>query len=201
MVDIWKKLFPSIYQTPNFSKIDSEKEGILDFCPICQEPLPDKKIITFKKHEWEKHKIDDKEVSKRIKNNTKLIIGMMGFMVFFLGYPVYEIANIMTYDISKDATWTQFDECKMLSMNVKTRVYEDGKMMSDVHDMIDKLVAECNLRLDVTDSEMPIPLMVYPIEYVEDITLTPTKITDDTKSYDNNIEHIDELTKKKERLE
>jgi hypothetical protein len=54
------KLFPSYLSKEK--KIDSKKEQIIDFCPKCNEQLPDKKVITLLNHDKKFHPKTEKEL-------------------------------------------------------------------------------------------------------------------------------------------
>lgn len=57
---VTEKIYPNAFDSTR--KIDPEKEQIIDFCPRCGEQLADKKVVTLRKHEKEKHPITDKEM-------------------------------------------------------------------------------------------------------------------------------------------
>lgn len=59
---ISSKLFPSYLNREK--NIDSKKEQIIDFCPKCNEQLPDKKVITLLNHEKKFHPKTEKELVK-----------------------------------------------------------------------------------------------------------------------------------------
>lgn len=200
MVDIWKRVFPSLYQTPNFSKIDPEKEGILDFCPICQEQLPDKKIITYKRHEWEKHRESDKVISKRIRNNTIgfiPVIGMLGFLAFIL----LDGVGLHIYDASMESQWLPIDDCELLNAEIKARLYEDGVIMSDVQDKMNTLFNECNVSMSVYDPERTM-MTLEIMEFIAGEDLRHSEpLTKDEKRYEKILESIDEIKEKQQQLE
>jgi hypothetical protein len=143
MVDIWKKIFPSIYQSSNFSKIDPEKEGILDFCPICQELLPDKKIITFKKHEFEKHPKSVKETSKLVSQNVRILAIFGIILVGVVGFQFVVGMETDAYWEQRDVTWALADDCGLRSTEIELMIHESGFTSSSIDAINEYINSEC----------------------------------------------------------
>lgn len=201
MVDIWKRVFPSLYQTPNFSKIDPEKEGILDFCPICQEQLPDKKIITYKRHEWEKHKKSDKQVSKDIKTNLRFVVLLLGVMGFMM---VVMIDGLVLTGVSmyEEGRWTEADECELLGLEISTAIYEDGGVLTDTQNKFNTLMTECNASFRVHTYQGDYTSIT--IAMMESLNgkslLMDEPMVTDTDKYEERKEALEKLLEQKEQL-
>jgi len=78
----------------DLDKIDPNEEGFLDFCPVCNEKLEDKRVLTLKKHELKKHSRTDKELVKTFilrSGGLWAVIFLVGIILFFVIPTVYRL--------------------------------------------------------------------------------------------------------------
>lgn len=136
---------PSLFQSPDFSKIDEDKEGLLDFCPICNEQLPDKKVKTFKIHEWNNHRKTDAERLKQIQRNTNFlaILGLMMLLIPIAASAPFWLNPIID-DMDLDG-WTYEDECRMERADLLVRAYENNGFVASDLETFNHLENNCGM--------------------------------------------------------
>ncbi len=89
------KLFPSYLNREK--KIDGKKEQIIDFCPKCNEQLPDKKVITLLNHDKKFHPKTEKELVRDFYGKGSVQIYLIFIIVGTLVGVTFIHSQIATY--------------------------------------------------------------------------------------------------------
>lgn len=140
IVKVLSRFSPYIFQ--DLSKIDPEKEGLIDFCPICQEQLPDKKILTFKTHEKEKHSVPEKQMIKEYVSRNMWLPVLIFFVVgvpillVFVGEPISQYLDPLEYDLQ--------EKCKMEVRLWKIGVYDNGGVIASDITLMNHFIEDCD---------------------------------------------------------
>ncbi len=127
-----------------------EDELPIDWCPICEEKMPDNKRKTRIEHNRIKHPPDPKKKRKELRNNVIFyaVVGFLviGFVLFFITLENQKISN----------AYCVFEKNK-LNNYLRT----EGVYPFDQQEKIDMLIEKCDLmfglgsRTDYNPSELP----------------------------------------------
>ncbi len=122
------KLFPSYLSREK--KIDIKKEQIIDFCPKCNEQLPDKKVITLLNHEKKFHPKTEKELVKDFYGKGSVQIYLILIIVGTLMLGVFGYGHVSSYYWELGLTEAEknaYEFCKELREG-----YPDLDLLGDV---------------------------------------------------------------------
>ena len=137
---------PHVFE--DIDKIDPDKEGLLDYCPQCNETLPDRKVKTLKIHQRERHPRTDKEIMRQVIRNASPVIG--AFMVMFV-----LITTLILYDVVFEPYFDEMDghtltdECSKQLAELHVRLYETSEFRQDNLETLQFMAEECNLVMRV----------------------------------------------------
>ena len=127
-----------------------EDELPIDWCPICEEKMPDNKRKTRIKHNKLKHPPDPKLKRKKLRNN----LGFFAFIVFLvIGFILFGA----TLENQKISNAYCYYEKNKLNNYLRT----EGVYPFDQQEKIDMLIEKCDLkftlgsRTDYNPSELP----------------------------------------------
>lgn len=162
---IWFSKFFSPNLFVDLKKIDPEQEGLLNFCPICSEKLSDKKVLTFKTHEKEKHDLTDTEIIKRYfnRNPFPIIFLFTGAAVGFI-----LLSGAILDAVYPNVDFTAQDSCHILLNNFNMRLFEQKQMIESDLTTFNYLVSNCDLEMntilptfreEVKQDKLPIPIL------------------------------------------
>jgi len=122
------KLFPSYLNREK--KIDSKKEQIIDFCPKCNEQLPDKKVITLLNHDKKFHPKTEKELVKDFygKGGVQIYLILIIVGTLFIGTSVHSYISAYFWESGlTEAEKNAYEFCKELRED-----YPDLDLFGDV---------------------------------------------------------------------
>lgn len=142
IIKILKRVSPFIFI--NLDKIDPNEEGLLDFCPMCETKLADKKVLTYKIHEKEKHGKTDEEVVRQYFRNPMILI----FTILFVAIVVLVLMPpVMALFDEMNPTYTVDESCTHVGMLLKTRLYEQKQFLeSDLSSLNYWYGSQCEYR-------------------------------------------------------
>jgi hypothetical protein len=187
----WKKVNPSLFQSPDFSKIDENEEGLLDYCPICNEQLPDRKVRTFKMHEYNNHRKSDEERLKMINRNMKIFVILFGSMGLLMTIPML---LVWIPEIQDDMDgWTAMDECFIQEAELQLRTMDNNGFMESDLDTLNHLFENCggNVRLMPNDEKS---LMYHAMEMATDTAETTYFGSSDSEKHGEIYERTTTIT-------
>jgi hypothetical protein len=194
----WKKVNPSLFQSPDFSKIDENEEGLLDYCPICNEQLPDRKVRTFKMHEYNNHRKSDEERLKMINRNMKIFVILFGSMGLLMTIPML---LVWIPEIQDDMDgWTTMDDCFIQKSELQLRAMDNkGFVESDIDDL-NHLFEYCGggIKILPDDEKSLMYLLLESVMGTDDITYFGSdNLENHGEMYEELTESLEELQEKK----
>lgn len=172
-----KRISPYVFTDIN--KIDPTEEGLLDYCPICDERLPDRKVRTFKLHELQKHKRTEKEIVRQAITNSLpmiFIVAAFGGVGLFtvLGPPIFD------YMDSIDG-YTLTNRCQDTINEFEAQLYETKEVSEPHLEMLQFLIGECDMRMSI-----------YPTEEGEWKLVDIKSLFEDESRYEINVKLLEE---------
>jgi len=111
-----------------------EDELPIDWCPICEEKMPDNKRKTRIEHNKLKHPPDPKLKRKKLKNNL-IFVAVIGFLVFGM---ILFVDNLENRKGSRQYCIDQRDE-------LNDYIITEGVFPFEQQERVDMLVQKCDL--------------------------------------------------------
>ncbi len=136
------KLTPHLFV--NLDKIDTNEVGYLDFCPVCEEKLEDKRVLTLKKHELKKHSRTDKELVKLFITRS----GALWVIILVVGFGVALAIPLTNNFIFETDVNEYISNCEDVAEAITDSFVNSG-ITDDTVRLLDDYKEECRLVPDV----------------------------------------------------
>jgi hypothetical protein len=184
----------------NLEKIDPNEDGLIDFCPICDTKLKDKKVITFKTHEKEFHSQTDKQLLKEYFSRNAVLVMLFG--MFIIMGAIIGSSNLYDYMTADERIkdYTLSESCRDTYNDMKIRFFEQKEILqsdlvtlnyiANVCGSFDSNMVKGNGALE---SIFPYQSVFDDIDYYQ--TLKQTKISNQLADKLITQEQADQMTK------
>lgn len=139
--------FKDIFRPTPISNAD---EALFDVCMKCGVRLPDKKLATLKEHQKNEHPMTAKEKRSAFvyKHLLPLIFGFMIIsMVFAFALPdtIYDpVGKALDFFSGDEVSDIDINACTDRTIELKTRMYEQGEFRSSDANDFNYLLENCN---------------------------------------------------------
>ena len=171
------KCSPYVFQ--DIDNIDPTEEGLLDFCPICQEPLAYKKVRTLKIHERDNHPRTDKAIMRQFFTNTAVLtLSIIMVIMISTVILVSESALILADDVDG---YTLDNQCTDMLTELRIDLYEKKQFDQSHLDTLTLLEDGCDLRMRIG----------FPADGEFRIVPEFESVFDNTEAYEHNIEWME----------